>query len=60
MCGRAGCGTDTAVQATIQFMVESQVSLDVLKNFLELFTPNDRVIGDRVADVFLYSRSGRM
>jgi len=41
-------------------MVVSQVPLDVLKNFLELFTPNDRVIGDRVAYVFLYSRSGRM
>jgi hypothetical protein len=60
MRGRTGRRTDAAVQASVQFMVVAQVALYVLKNLFEFFAPDYVGVRDRVTNVFLYSRCGRM
>jgi hypothetical protein len=39
---RARCGADAAVQTAVELMVEPEVALDVLENFLQLFAFNGR------------------
>jgi hypothetical protein len=55
MRGRTGGSTNATIQATIQLVIKSQVALDVLEYFFQLFTFDGRLVRYRIANILLDS-----
>ena len=52
---RARCRANATVQATVELMVEPEVALNVLEDFLQLFTFNRERVRYRITNEFLDS-----
>ena len=56
MRGRAGCSAYAAIQAAVEFVVKTQIRLDVGEDHLEFGARHNRLVADRIADEVLHAR----